>query len=249
MTSILDCDLTRDAFLGGRVRAWQPKVGFRAGVDSVLLAAACPAGPGETVLELGCGVGVAALCLAARVTGAAITGLEVQSEYAALAARNGLQVVEGDVAVMPETLRQMQFHHVIFNPPYFPPGQGAPAPNDGRQTARTEVLPLAQWFEAAEKRLRAKGTMTVIQRAERLPDMLAAVGPTMGQVEVLPLAPRTHRPARLVILRAKKGARAPFRLWPPLTLHAGKSHGEDAPDYTPVVHAALHDGAPLPFPD
>ena len=61
MTSISDSDLTRDAFLGGRLYLWQPRTGYRAGVDPVLLAASVPARRGESVLDLGCGVGTAAL--------------------------------------------------------------------------------------------------------------------------------------------------------------------------------------------
>ena len=32
--------LTRDAFLGGRIRLWQPKAGYRAAIDPVLNRAA-----------------------------------------------------------------------------------------------------------------------------------------------------------------------------------------------------------------
>jgi tRNA1Val (adenine37-N6)-methyltransferase len=49
-------DLTRDAFLCGKLHLWQPRTGFRAATDPVLLAAACPAQPGDSVLDLGTGV-------------------------------------------------------------------------------------------------------------------------------------------------------------------------------------------------
>ncbi|MFZ8943107.1 MAG: methyltransferase, partial [Gemmobacter sp.] len=81
-------ELTRDGFLGGRVTIMQPRAGFRSSTDAVFLAAAVPARPGESVLELGCGAGAAILCLGARVAGLSLAGLELQPGYAALAARN-----------------------------------------------------------------------------------------------------------------------------------------------------------------
>ena len=65
----MSIDYTLDGFLGGRLTIAQPKDGFRAGHDAVLLAAAVPARTGETILELGSGSGIASLCLAARVAG------------------------------------------------------------------------------------------------------------------------------------------------------------------------------------
>ena len=41
--------LTEDGFLGGRLRILQPEKGFRAGIDSVFLAAAVPCAPGDAV--------------------------------------------------------------------------------------------------------------------------------------------------------------------------------------------------------
>ena len=69
-----DADLTDDKFLMGRLRLLQPARGYRAATDPVLLAAACPAVAGESVLDLGCGVGAAALCLGARVPGVVLAG-------------------------------------------------------------------------------------------------------------------------------------------------------------------------------
>ena len=146
-------ELTRDAFLGGRLQLWQPAEGYRAATDPVLLAAACPAGPGARVLDLGCGVGTAALCLATRVPGLQLAGLEIQPFYADLARRNAakaavdFEIVTGDLARMPAALRQ-PFDHVIANPPYYP-RHGTPSPDPGRAMALSGGPPLAAWIDAA----------------------------------------------------------------------------------------------------
>ncbi|KUJ76418.1 methyltransferase [Ruegeria marisrubri] len=254
MAGFGDSDLTCDDFLGGRIRLWQPREGYRAGVDPVLLAASLPARAGQSVLELGCGAGAAILCLAARVSGLGLTGVELQPAYAELARRNAagnaaeLEVVEGDLSALPAEMKQRQFDHVLANPPYYRSGAHSPATDEGRSVALGERTPLALWFDVAAKRLAPKGYLHVIQRADRLPEMLAACSGRLGSIEVLPLSARAGRAPELLILRARKGGRAAFRLHAPLILHAGDRHLRDADSYTPEISAVLRDGAALPWP-
>jgi len=254
MSGFADSELSCNGFLGGRVQLWQPVQGYRAGVDPVLLAAAVPAKPGEAVLELGCGAGQALLCLGARVPGLSLAGVELQPPYAALARRNAaangqdIEVIEADFSALPEGLKQRQFHHVIANPPYFKAGAHSQARDTGRQVALGEGTPLADWIGSAARRLAPKGYLHMIQRADRLPDMLAGCSGALGSVEVLPLAPRTGRASELVILRARKGGRADFRLHAPLILHEGTRHERDGESYLPQIRAVLRDGAALPWP-
>lgn len=246
-------DVTRDRVLGGRVTLDQPRRGYRGGVDPVLLAAAVPARPGDRVLELGCGAGMASLCLAARVPGLSLTGVELQPAYAALARHNAalngapLEVLAADLAALPPQLRQLGFQHVFANPPYHAPE--APAAQDaGRAAGRREETPLAEWIAVAARRLAPRGMLTLILPVARLPAALGALDGRLGSVEALPLAPRAGRAPKLCLLRARKDGRAPFRLHHPLCLHAGACHGGDGEDYTPAVAAVLRDAAPLPFP-
>ena len=242
-------DLTHDAFLCGKLHLWQPKQGYRAATDAVLLAAACPAKAGESVLDLGCGVGAASLCLASRVAGLVQSGLELQEDYAALARQNAaengvaLNVVMGDLTDMPAALR-VGFDHVIANPPWYPRG-GSPSPILGRDTALRAELPLAEWVAAASKRLEPGGWLTMIFGTDGLPEVLACLGPRLGSAVVLPLAAREGRPALRVILRARKGGRAAFRLLAPLVTHQGAAHDGDRESYTPRANAVLRDGADL----
>ena len=243
-------DLTDDSFLGGRLAILQPRAGYRAATDPVLLAAAVPAKPGDTVLELGCGAGVASLCLGARVAGLALAGLERQPAYADLARRNATRngiafaVTDGDLATMPDALRR-PFSHVIANPPFYRPGGGTPAQDTGREAAMREETPLAIWIDAATRRLAPGGWLTLIHEVPRLPDLLSAIDSRLGSLTLLPLAPRDGRPATRVILHARKGGRAALRLLAPLILHTGTAHDGDRISYTPEVQAILRDGASL----
>lgn len=245
--------LTTDEFLGGRLRILQPRDGYRAGVDPVLLAASVPARAGDSVLDLGCGVGVAGLCLASRVEGVALAGLELQGAYAALARRNALangitmEVVTGDVSDMPEELRQRQFTHVLVNPPYFDRNASSAARDTGRETALGEVTPLATWVRAAARRAAPKGSVTFIHRTERLPALMAELSGHLGSLEVLPLIPRRGRPARLALVRGRKGGRADFKLHDGWVLHEGAAHVSDGENYTDATACVLRLGGHLSF--
>ncbi len=245
--------LRYDGFLGGRLRIAQPVGGYLAGADPVMLAASCPAKPGESVLELGCGAGVALLCLGWRVTGLALSGLELQENYADLARQNaqanGLsaEIVTGDLADMPLVLRQRSFDHVIANPPYFL--GGTPAPDLGRGTARHEATALDLWISTALKRLKPKGWLTLIQRADRLSGILCALSPHAGAVTVLPVAARHGRDAGRIIVTARKGARTPLRLLAPFVMHEKSEHLQDGEDLSAEAQAVLREGAALVHSD
>lgn len=247
--------VTRDAFLGGRLHLWQPARGYRAGIDPVLLAAAVPAVQGTCVLDLGCGVGTAALCLGARVPGLKLTGVELQPDYAALAQRNAadndlpLQVVTADIRALPAGLSARSFDHVLTNPPFFDRATGTVAADLTREAALGEAIPLSAWLDIALRRVRPGGTLTVVQRMARLPEALAAVTGRLGACQVLPIAARAGQAAGLFLLHGTKGRRTPFRLAPPFVLHSGAAHPGDSEHYTPAANAVLRNAAPLPhFP-
>ena len=216
----------------------------------MLLAASVEAEPGQRVLDLGCGVGTAALCLGARVPGLVLTGVEIQAEYAELARLNGgpdFEVVTASIADLPLEIRQRQFDHVLANPPYYNRAAGRAATDAGREAALGEATPLAEWVKVAARRLAPKGLAHFIHRVERLPEILVALNGRLGSVEVLPLCPRVDRRTELVIVRARKAGRGAFKLHAPLILHEGPSHEQDGDSYVPRVRAALREGAPLKF--
>src|SRR5512141_1900186 len=127
MASQSTTDTTEDRVLDGRVILRQPVRGYRAGLDAALLAAACDAGPGQRVIEAGCGAGGALLAAAARRPQARFLGVERDPEALALAlaniAANGMadrvEAVAGDVALRFKGLGLPVFDAALANPPFF----------------------------------------------------------------------------------------------------------------------------------
>jgi tRNA1(Val) A37 N6-methylase TrmN6 len=247
----MDIDTTIDEFFGGRLIIRQPKQGYRAGVDPIILAASIPARSGESVLELGCGVGVASLCLARRVGALRVAGIEILPSIAQLARDNArenglvMQVVVGDIANMPTELRNLQFDHVMANPPYFDRRRGSEAPSILKERSRGEQTPLAVWTQAAGRRVKPKGFVHFIFRTERLPELIQALPSSLGSIEVIPLVPRSQKLSELMILSARKSGKAGFKLFPEIVMHEGKSHQKDKSDYTSQLISVLRNGDAL----
>jgi tRNA1(Val) A37 N6-methylase TrmN6 len=58
-----------------------------------------------------------------------------------------------------------------------------------------------------------------------LPQLLAAFDARLGAISVLPIASRPGQPANRVLVRGRKGSRAPMRLLPPLVVHGEAGNG------------------------
>lgn len=240
--------VTEDALLGGRVMFRQPAVGYRVAIDPVLLAAAIPAELRGRVADLGCGVGAASLCLAARLPHVEIVGIERHPAMAALAranaAANGfesrLSVRTADIRALPADCAAESFDAVIANPPYLEAHRANPVGQPGKAAATIEDgAGLEDWVDVALTVARRKAVLTFIQRADRLDALLAALRDRAGDIVVFPLWPKANVPAKRVIVHARKAVRSPLTLAPGLVLH-----GEDG-RYTAAAEAVLRDGAGL----
>ncbi|MGE3867936.1 MAG: tRNA1(Val) (adenine(37)-N6)-methyltransferase [Pseudorhodoplanes sp.] len=208
-------DITDDALLGGRLRLLQPRRGHRFGHDAVLLAAAVPAQGGEHAVDLGAGIGAAGLSLLARVAGARATLVEIDPALSALAAeniaRNALpgraRALTLDVAAPAQDFAALGLpagsaDHVLMNPP-FNDAAHQPSPDALRRQAHSGGAALLRnWVSAARRLLRRDGSLTLIWRAQGLPDVLRAM-PDFAAVSVLPVQGKADRPAIRVIVRGR----------------------------------------------
>lgn len=239
-------EITEDALLNGRIRVRQPARGYRVNVDTLLLAATfnpVMAWGGCSFIELGCGVGGALLSIGKQhahlVPAIRLVGIEREPHMAALAADNAkanglnVEIVEGDA--LSSSMHLGSFDRVLFNPPYDYLGEGRP-PAPERQSAYIADRPISDWIKVWCNRMSKDSHLTLIHRAHRLREILDAMEGRLGGVEILPIRPFASAPARRIIVRARKGSKAPLKLHMGLDLHP-EDNAKDK--YTPETEAIL----------
>jgi tRNA1(Val) A37 N6-methylase TrmN6 len=235
-----------DWFLDCRLLLRQPQKGHRIGTDALLLAAMTPAE--DRVCDLGSGVGAVGLAMAMR--GVAETVLIERDPVFAECARHNIEncgftdrvaLASADIfdrkAFLRDTaLADQSFDAVATNPPFDQALRGRRSPAALKQTAHAmQGGDLADWLKVAVRLLRDGGILTLIHRADRLADVLAAMPKRAGGVTVKPVQPQGDQAATRILVQATAGSHAPLSLLPPLVLH-----GPDG-NFTPEADA-IHKG-------
>jgi tRNA1(Val) A37 N6-methylase TrmN6 len=224
-------ELTEDAFLGGQLRVRQLKSGHRAGHDAVLLAAATAARPGDRVVDLGAGTGVAGLAVARRVAGIDLVLVEIDAALADLARANAdVNAIHTDVIVLDVEADAAAFtaaglapdsvDAVLMNPPFNDPARHRVSPDTARGIAHmATATTLSKWVHAARRILKSRGTLTLIWRADGIAEVISALDHGFGSLQVLPIHGDAQGPANRILVRATKGGRAPTQILPALMLN------------------------------
>lgn len=248
-------DTTEDYFLGDRLQIRQPRQGYRAGIDAVLLAASVEDGARgpKSLLDIGAGVGTVGLCAAVRIRDLRVTLLERAPELCELArtniAANGLagraHVVAAEVGTSAAELArgglvEERFDICVANPPYHDESAGTPARNALKSVSHAMPADaLEDWARFMARMIRPGGRATIIHKAEALPRVLAAFTPRFGNTLVFPVFPRSGESAIRIIVSGVKGSRAPQEMRPGIVMHG------PGQDFTPEATAILRNGAGL----
>ncbi len=231
--------------LRGKVNLIQPKHGFRASIDSVLLAAAVKPRLNDKILDVGCGVGTAGLCVTSRNADISLTGIDIQEDLIKIAKKNAklndidADFICGDIKDE-KTIENNYFNQVLVNPPY--EDEGLKSPNKIKATSHNTSISettLGDWIKYLHYKLKQGGTATIIHKAEKADQIIKHLTKRrwFGSIVLYPIHPHAGENAKRVIIRARKERYQQMVIKSGLILH--KENG----DYTDEAEAIFSDGA------
>lgn len=217
----------------------QPEHGFRFSVDALLLACFAATGKPRHVVDLGAGCGVVGfgLLLTSTMSDCTVQGLDNDPAMVAamhvnardLGFADQVSPVLADVRDITQTpsMRPASSDLVVCNPPYRTGGSGR-LPADGpKQAAGFEINGrLEDFIAAAAWLLKTKGKLCMVYLPENLNRLFSALSSVHLEPKRLRLVHgHQSRPARLVLVEARKEGRPGLMVEPPLVLHRKEAKG------------------------
>lgn len=217
-------DLQRNGY-----RIIQKKNGFCFGMDAVLLSGFARVKAGETAVDLGTGTGIIPILLEAKTEGRHFTGLEIQEEFAKMAARsvrlNGLEdrveIVQGDIREASRLFGKASFDVVTSNPPYMNDSHGLKNPDLPKAIARHEVLcTLEDVVREAALLLKPGGRFYMVHRPHRLAEIISVLRVYRLEPKRMKLVhPFVDKEANMVLIEAVRGGRSMIKVEAPVIVY------------------------------
>jgi tRNA1(Val) A37 N6-methylase TrmN6 len=102
---------------------------------------------------------------------------------------------------------------VLMNPPFNDAERHRPSPDSSRAAAHmADETTLEGWVHSSRRILKSGGALTLIWRADRLAEVMAALARGFGSVVIQPVHADPSKPAIRVLARAVKGGKAPTKI-------------------------------------
>ncbi len=223
-------NLVLESFLGGLVKIYQDNLGYKSGVDAVLLASIVEAKPYSNILDIGSGVGVASLCLASRISNLEIYSIEANLYFHTIAMLNkqinsfASQFTPINGNLLNYNSFPLQFDIVMTNPPYYKNIPDYKQITLKQQGNIENDAKLADFIHFAFKNLKNKGYLYMIQRSERLKETIdLLLAKHWGNIEINPVYSYENKAAKRFIIKAQKQGSLNSKLNSGIIMHDDKN--------------------------
>ena len=208
----------------------QNKEGFCFGIDSVLISDyAKRIKKNSTIVDLGTGTGIISILLSKKQENLKIYGIEIQKDVAEMAERSvKLNRLEDSIKIINDNLKNLENYFsmnsvdaIVTNPPYKKNNTGLKSDDYRNLVSRHEIeCTLEDIINVSKKVLKDKGELYMINRAERLVDIIYLLRKNkIEPKEIRFVHSKENEPPTLVLIRAVKNAGEFLKIEKPLIIY------------------------------
>ena len=212
---------------------------FSFSLDSMLLANFIDTKNAKEIIDLGCGNGPIPLFLTLK-TNAHITGIEIQSDVAALAKESvelnhfdeQIDIINDDLKGIYKKLKSNHFDIVSCNPPFFKVDDALKNHNDYLTIARHEVkATINDIILEANKLLKDGGKLYLVHRVERMNDVLSTLKEyNFGIKRMQFVYPVSGKNAQSFLLEARKNRKDYINILSPIIVYNNGKYTQEVLD-------------------
>lgn len=212
----------------------QPEKGYRYNIDSMLLSRFAQFHEGETVCDLGSGVGLLAILALIRGKAEKAWALEVQEELIQYihqnsekySLQNKLEIIQANWKEVKSHLKAASIDLVMSNPPYRKLQSGKAPKQSVKAIAKHEIEgSMSDLIKAARYLMKRKGRFVVIYPCLRLEDFITALAQQKLKLQRLQfIHPFSNRSATHFMAEAVPSVAGEIVLEAPLIIYQDKDH-------------------------
>ena len=220
---------TKDYLLDGKIIYFQPKDGYRSGIEPIILASQAKASD-LNILDLGAGCGPISLILAYRFPNSNIIGIEKNNIHYNLALKNkkennviNLKYFNKDVGQFHGQFDNF-FDLILTNPPFFFENavikSSIPSIRDAKYITKKK---LDLWFQSLFTYLSPNGKAYIINRYDNLEYMRSFFSKLLCKLTITPLLSFEGSKPKNVLISIKKNEKYVEKIENDFIIHTNSS--------------------------
>ncbi len=209
-----------DEFLGGRIKLVQKL--YKATSDAVLLSSFVAVKTGQSILDIGVGTGVISMCLMAENPNIKVCGIDNfrpaldEARVNATLNQFDIELIEMDITEK-DVLKGRFFDHVVSNPPFY--SESSNGQSEYKKRAHHIVVPLEKWVLFSMKKIKPKGTLTLMIRPGDLGKILPLMEKKLGNIQIYPIYSKENEMANRVVIQGTLGRKTETKINKPIIIH------------------------------
>ena len=203
-------EISLDNFIEGKIKIYQPKKGYRAGIDAVLLASCVQVFKKCKILDIGSGTGAISFFIASKYKNVEIVGIEKNFKYYSLSMKSlRINRLKSKIKFLNKDFRHvnnMKSDIIVSNPPWFRQNSTYKSNNTLLNVAKIESLKLDLWIKKVLINLNSTGEYYTIFPYRRIDEIIKILRMNFKSVKIYPLSSfRSKSPDKAIIYAKRSG--------------------------------------------